>query len=232
MTPVIDLPAAKPIPDDPQEHDEVTTWALAARDGDPHAVDRFVRATYSDVRRFVAHLSGDAHGAEDLTQDTFLRALHNLPQFAGRSGARTWLMTIARRSVIDRYRYTSARPQSAGWDDWRSAVESAQPAGLPGFDEGVALLDLLDTLDVGRRQAFVLTQLLGLPYAETAAVLDCPVGTVRSRVARARADLVALLRAAENAGTEPAEAAEGAGKAEESESPTGNGGGAAARLAA
>jgi len=96
----------------------------------------------------------------------------------------------------------------------------------------VALLDLLDTLDVGRRQAFVLTQLLGLPYAETAAVLDCPVGTVRSRVARARADLVALLRAAENAGTEPAEAAEGAGKAEESESPTGNGGGAAARLAA
>ncbi|GGX32494.1 hypothetical protein GCM10010297_62340 [Streptomyces malachitofuscus] len=64
-------------------------------------------------------------------------------------------------------------------------------------DDGVALLDLLATLPDERREAFVLTQLLGLPYAEAAALSDCPVGTVRSRVARARASLTRLLDEAE-----------------------------------
>lgn len=196
MTPALDPSAAGPATGR-RSFDQVTDWALAARDGDPLAVDRFVRATYSDVRRFVAHLSGDAHGADDLTQDTYLRALHKLPQFAGRCGARTWLMTIARRSVIDRYRYAAARPRLVGVPDWHTALESAQPPGLPGFDEGIALLDLLDSLDPARRQAFVLTQLLGLPYADTAVALGCPVGTVRSRVARARTDLIALLQGAD-----------------------------------
>jgi len=65
----------------------------------------------------------------------------------------------------------------------------------------VALLDLLAALPDERREAFVLTQLMGLPYAEAAEVSDCPVGTVRSRVAWARATLVDLLAAAE-AGTD------------------------------
>lgn len=56
--------------------------------------------------------------------------------------------------------------------------------------EGAAVADLLDRLDPDRREAFVLTQLLGLSYAEAAEVAGCPVGTIRSRVARARADLV------------------------------------------
>jgi len=77
--------------------------------------------------------------------------------------------------------------------DWQLAVELAQPRGLPGFDDGVALLDLLDLLPDDRREAFLLTQLLGLPYAEAAEISNCPVGTVRSRVARARATLLDLL---------------------------------------
>lgn len=52
------------------------------------------------------------------------------------------------------------------------------------------MTDLLARLDADRREAFVLTQLLGLPYAEAAEVAGCPIGTIRSRVARARADLV------------------------------------------
>jgi RNA polymerase sigma-70 factor (ECF subfamily) len=59
--------------------------------------------------------------------------------------------------------------------------------------EGAAVADLLARLDPDRREAFVLTQLLGLPYAEAAEVAGCPVGTIRSRVARARADLVEAL---------------------------------------
>ena len=56
--------------------------------------------------------------------------------------------------------------------------------------EGATVSDLLARLDADRREAFVLTQLLGLPYAEAAEVAGCPVGTIRSRVARARADLI------------------------------------------
>lgn len=187
--------------------ESATAWALAARAGDPAAVDRFVRALHRDVVRFVAHLSADPQAAEDLAQDTFLRALGGLHRFEGRSSARTWLLSIARRAVIDSLRYAAARPRSAGAVDWQSAVERAQPLGLPGFDDGVALRELLDVLPCERREAFVLTQLMGLPYAEAALVSGCPVGTVRSRVARARTTLLALLAEAEaeggEAGAEP-----------------------------
>jgi RNA polymerase sigma-70 factor (ECF subfamily) len=81
-------------------------------------------------------------------------------------------------------------------------ADDADLAGLerdvPADEVGgsVAAQDVLDRLEPDRREAFVLTQLIGLPYAEAAEVVGCPVGTIRSRVARARADLVdALLTA-------------------------------------
>ncbi len=180
--------------------ESITAWALAARGGDSVAVDRFVRALHRDVIRYVAHLCADPQAVDDLAQDTFLRALGSLHRFEGRSSARTWLLAIARRAVADSIRHTAARPRPADLPDWEPAAELAQPRGLPGFDDGVALLELLAGLPEERREAFVLTQLLGLPYAEAAALSNCPVGTVRSRVARARATLLALLAAAEEAG--------------------------------
>ncbi|MEU6225326.1 sigma-70 family RNA polymerase sigma factor [Streptomyces sp. NPDC047042] len=177
--------------------ESITAWALAARGGDQVAVERFVGALHRDVVRYVAHLSADPQAADDLAQDTFLRALGSLHRFEGRSSARSWLMAIARRAVIDSFRHAAARPRLCDTEDWRATVERAQPRGLPGFDDGVALLDLLAALPDERREAFVLTQLMGLPYAEAAEVSDCPVGTVRSRVARARETLADLLAAAE-----------------------------------
>ena len=183
--------------------DESTTaWALAARGGDPDATDRFVRSLHRDVVRYVAHLSADPQAADDLAQDTFLRALGSLHRFEGRSSARAWLLSIARRAVIDSHRYAAARPRLCDTDDWTLVAERAQPTGLPGFDDGIALLDLLDALPDERREAFVLTQMVGLPYAEAAEMSDCPVGTVRSRVARARATLVELLAEAETTVTD------------------------------
>ncbi|MGW7350735.1 sigma-70 family RNA polymerase sigma factor [Streptomyces sp. NPDC054784] len=180
-------PALPPVTDE-----TVTAWALAAAGGDHEAVDHFVRALQRDVRRYVAHLSDDAQAADDLTQDTFLRALTALHRFEGRSSARVWLLSIARRVVADSLRRAACRPRTADTTDWQSAAERAQPVGLPGFDEGVALMELVDSLPGERREAFVLTQLLGLPYAEAAAAGRCPVGTVRSRVARARLTLAEL----------------------------------------
>lgn len=174
-------------------HDtEVTSHALAARDGDQAALEEFIRATQRDVWRFVAHLAGTA-AADDLAQETYLRAVRSLSGFRGRSSARTWLLAIARRVVIDQFRRDSARPSPAGVDDWQQAAERAQPTGLPGVDEAVALSDLLTRIDDDRREAFVLTQMLRLTYPEAAEVCGCPVGTIRSRVARARDDLVGML---------------------------------------
>ncbi|MFH8974423.1 sigma-70 family RNA polymerase sigma factor [Streptomyces sp. NPDC017890] len=175
----------------------ITAWALAARTGDPDAVDHFVRALHRDVRHYVTFLGADPQSADDLTQDTFLRALGSLHRFEGRSSARTWLFSIARRAVVDSIRYDASRPRLAATDDWESAAERTQPRGLPGFDDGIALAELLATLPADRRQAFVLTQLLGLPYAEAADVSECPTGTVRSRVARARISLIEWLNDAE-----------------------------------
>ncbi|MBM4791929.1 sigma-70 family RNA polymerase sigma factor [Streptomyces sioyaensis] len=180
-----------------RDDESVTGWALAARGGDERAVEQFVRATQLDVRRYVTHLSGDPQATDDLVQDTYVRALRSLPGFEGRSSARTWLLTIARRVVADRIRSHAVRPRLAATDDWQTAAERVQPRGVPGFDEGVALAELLAALTSERREAFVLTQLLGLPYAATAGVIGCPVGTVRSRVARARETLVGLLTEAE-----------------------------------
>ncbi|WP_446038908.1 sigma-70 family RNA polymerase sigma factor [Streptomyces sp. SID1121] len=180
---------------DSHRDERVTAWALAAGRGDREAAEHFVRATYDDVRRFVAHLSGDVPGADDLAQETYVRALTGLAKFAGRSCARTWLLSIARCVVVDRYRSAAARPRVADTTDWQLAAERAQPRHLPGFDESVAVYDLLDTMNGPRRQAFVLTQLLGLSYAEAAVAADCPVGTVRSRVARARRDLTSVWQA-------------------------------------
>jgi RNA polymerase sigma-70 factor (ECF subfamily) len=171
---------------------------LSARDGDPAKADQFVRALHRDVWRYVAHLSADRQAADDLTQEVFLRALAALPRFQGRSSARTWLLSIARRTVVDSLRHAAARPRLSDREDWQSQAEHTQPRGLPGFEDGVALAELLAAIPAERREAFVLTQLLGLPYAEAARAIGCPVGTVRSRVARARGSLIALLSAEED----------------------------------
>lgn len=176
---------------------KVTATALAAGAGTPGAIEEFVRATHGDLWRFLAYLT-DTQSADDLTQETYLRAWQALPAFAGRSSARTWLLSIARRVAADRYRAAAARPRTIGVEDWADVAERRHPG--PGFDEGVALADLVRALDPARREAFVLTQVLDLGYAETARVLACPIGTVRSRVARARTDLMALMAAAEYRG--------------------------------
>ncbi|WP_329500242.1 sigma-70 family RNA polymerase sigma factor [Kitasatospora herbaricolor] len=191
------------------DDEQVTRLALAAAGGCRASVEAFVSATQRDVWRFVAHLT-DVEAADDLAQETFLRALNALPSFAGRSSARTWLLSIARRTVVDRYRSLAVRPRRAALAAWEEVADHPSRAGR-GFEDGLVLNDLLAFLPAQRREAFVLTQVVGLTYAEVAAMSGCPVGTVRSRVARARDELVRLVRAAE-AGPE-AEPESGAGYA-------------------
>ncbi len=111
---------------------------------------------------------------------------------------RTWLLSIARRTCADPVRSTHRRRLTLVGDD--ELLE--RPDGTADrVGEGAVVEDLLPRLHPDRREAFVLTQLMGLPYAEAAEVAGVPVGTIRSRVARARADLVEAVTGERGDGT-------------------------------
>ncbi|MEP9384249.1 sigma-70 family RNA polymerase sigma factor [Nocardioides sp. KR10-350] len=163
--------------------DEWTRLALAARDsGSEDDLAALVRATQGDVWRLCAHL-GDLDRADDLAQEVYARALRSLRRYRGDAPARAWLFTIVRRVVADDIAERQRRRREPAVD-----VGSA-----PDHQAAVVLEQLLDALEPDRRTAFVLTQLLGWSYAEAAAACDCPVGTIRSRVARARETLAGLV---------------------------------------
>jgi RNA polymerase sigma-70 factor, ECF subfamily len=172
------------------DDDQITHLAKSAGRGDRAALSQFIAATQRDVWRMVAYLAGPA-SADDLTQETFLRAIGALPRFAGRSSARTWLLSIARRVVVDQIRHNASRPRTTHVVDFDAAVGDRRRGSR--IENMVEVRLLIDGLDSHRREALILTQILGLSYAEAADVCGCPIGTVRSRVARARDD---LLRAA------------------------------------
>ena len=171
--------------------DPVTQLAIEARSGDARAIAAFVRATQQDVWRLCS-LVGRRGEADDLTQETFLRALAALGQFRGESPAKVWLAGIARRTCADdlRRNYRSRRLVDRLVSEHLAGQRQSDrtPSGVTA---------LLDGLDTERRTAFVMTQMLGLSYEEAAEACEVPVGTIRSRVARARAQLVAEVREAE-----------------------------------
>ena len=172
--------------------DPLSRLALAARDGDRVALAAFVERSQADVWRFCAHQLGREH-ADDATQETYLRAIGALRSFRGEASARTWLLSIARRVCADVIRRTVRRRNL-----FRRVTAQRLDPVVPARSEA-DLDDLLAELHPDRRQAFVLTQLLGLSYEEAAEVCACPVGTIRSRVARAHGDLVGWLGAGEAA---------------------------------
>jgi RNA polymerase sigma-70 factor (ECF subfamily) len=169
--------------------DELTRLARAAGRGDEAALIGFVRRAQPDVWRLCAHLV-DRASADDLTQDVFLRAIPALARFRGDASARTWVLSIARRACADDVRSRQRRRRLLRRIEDAAATRDEAVAAP---DEGVGLDDAVARLDPDRRAAFVLTQVVGLSYAEAAEVCGVPVGTIRSRVARARADLVDLL---------------------------------------
>jgi RNA polymerase sigma-70 factor, ECF subfamily len=169
--------------------DELTSLARAAGRGDRAALARLVRETQADVWRLCAHLV-DSVSADDLTQDTYLRAIPALRRFRGDAPVRIWLLAIARRACAAEIAARSRDRQLAARLAAAPDAALGQPSAEPGAQATVH--ELLAALEAGRRAAFVLTQMLGCSYAEAAAICGCPVGTIRSRVARAREDLDAM----------------------------------------
>jgi RNA polymerase sigma-70 factor (ECF subfamily) len=164
--------------------------AHQAGNGDRRALEALVEGGYEQVWRLCATIVGEQK-ADDCAQETFVRAVGALTRFRGESSALTWLLAIARHVCLDELRSGARRRERDTAMYSARGQTTADPSSL------VALVDLVGSLDVDRRTAFVLTQVLGLSYDEAARVCECPVGTVRSRVARARADLVGIVRRSE-----------------------------------
>jgi RNA polymerase sigma-70 factor (ECF subfamily) len=167
-----------------RRREELIAAARAAGRGDLEAVTRLVRATSPTIWRACAALV-DRASADDLTQDTYARAMRSLSSYRGDSDPTRWLLTIARRVCAEEI----SRRQR---DRVLLTRITAQPIPVTGeLSQRVELADALARLPIERREALVLTAVIGLSYAEAAEVCRCPVGTIRSRVARARTDLIA-----------------------------------------
>jgi RNA polymerase sigma-70 factor (ECF subfamily) len=171
--------------------DDLTWLAMAARDGNRPALSTLIHRTQGDVWR-LCHRLGPAGMADDLTQDVYVRLVRSLDRFRGDSSVRTWILSIARHVAIDAVRARRRRERLDGL--FLRAVDDEMPDHSADFD------GLIATLDVDQRAAFVLTQLHGLSYSEAADVCGCPIGTIRSRVARAREALVLALQDAPESG--------------------------------
>ncbi|MEP7046766.1 MAG: sigma factor [Ilumatobacteraceae bacterium] len=169
--------------------DQLRALVDAAVQGDNVAVRELVRRTQPVIWR-LCNVLGSPGEEDDLVQETYLRAFRSLSTYRGDAPIAAWLMSIARRVCADHVRGRVRQRRVMGALT-RSLEENWVAApGNPTWG-------LLDSIDPDRREAFVLTQVAGLSYDEAAVVLDCPIGTIRSRVARARADLLDGVRAAE-----------------------------------
>ena len=160
----------------------------AALEGDDIALGELVRLTQPAVWQVCVAL-GSPGEVEDLVQDTYVRAVGGLARYRGDAPVRVWLLAIARRVCADHVRRRQRRR--------RLLDRVGRHPGDHAVPAPEVLDDLLGALVTDRREAFVLTQLVGLSYEEAAGVVGCPIGTIRSRVARARADLLAIVARAD-----------------------------------
>lgn len=170
--------------------DELRRLAAAAAEGDDVAVGELVRRTQPVVWQLCTAL-GSTGETEDLVQETYLRAVRGLEHYRGEAPVLAWLLSIGRHVCADHVRSRQRRRRLVE----RLSATAAEPV-VPQPE--IPVDDMLDSLDPDRREAFVLTQLVGLSYEDAALALGCPIGTVRSRVARARADLTAAMQRAES----------------------------------
>ncbi len=167
-----------------------------------------------DVTRFAHSLTRNESDAEDLVQETYLRAWRHWDSFRVGSEARAWLFTIARNAWRKRAP-RDARLVAVEDDTLQALADEHFPLGAPNdvlqrlsdADLRPAIHQAIAALPEAFREVVELVELQELPYAEAAAVLEIPVGTVRSRLFRARRLLqTSLLEYARDAGLAPVHA--------------------------
>lgn len=168
-----------------------------ARNGDSNAFDSLVRRHADRLLRMVRNLVANQEDAEDVTQEALAAAFFKLDSFAGRSSFFTWLYRIALNKAISRRRLRRIETTHQGrtLDDAPPPTDDSSRVEnkLEQEEELIRLRAAIAQLEPDRRSALVLRDVDGRDYGEIAEILNIPVGTVRSRLHRARCDLRAIL---------------------------------------
>ncbi|MCZ8251052.1 MAG: RNA polymerase sigma factor RpoE [Hylemonella sp.] len=195
---------SEPLPPAADSDAQLVARTLA---GDDRAFDLLVIKYQRRIQRLIARMVRDVDLVEDIAQESFIRAYRALHQFRGDAQFYTWLYRIAvntaKKTLLDLKHdplLTEAALRPAGDDD-----ETFQPGNEPIAEEtpesllaareiAAAVQAALDALPDDLRQAVTLREIEGLSYEDIAAVMACPIGTVRSRIFRAREAISARVR--------------------------------------
>jgi RNA polymerase sigma-70 factor (ECF subfamily) len=161
-----------------------------AQQGDAEAMNRLLSRHYDRLYAVCRRVAGNDADAADGCQEALLAIVRGIDRFDGRSSFRTWSYRVATNACLDELRRRKRRPV---------AVEeiTEEPTDEPGHDDRLAdhltLTGALDQLAEDFRVPIVLRDVAGFDYAEIAATLNIPPGTVRSRIARGRRHLAGIL---------------------------------------
>jgi RNA polymerase sigma-70 factor, ECF subfamily len=182
------------LPSDEMQTDEILIERTL--NGELPAFEELVDRYRSVVFRVAARIVGP-DDAEDVSQDTFLRAFHRLGQYRGTAAFRTWLLQIAQNTALNALAWSRRRPTDSadGSLDMPDGDPVRQPASeLERRERQHRLEQKLGALRADYRSLLVLRDLEGLSYTEIAEVLEMPLGSVKGRLHRARGELIDLLR--------------------------------------
>ncbi len=175
--------------------------------GDHTAYELLVIKYRRRIERLIGRMVRDTDLVEDIAQETFIRAYRALAQFRGDAQFYTWLYRIAvntaKKALVDLKRdplVTESAYKSGDDDDETSAVENELTTAetpetvLAAKEIAAAVNQAMEALPDELRQAVTLREIEGLSYEEIAEVMNCPIGTVRSRIFRAREAISARVR--------------------------------------
>jgi RNA polymerase sigma-70 factor, ECF subfamily len=169
-----------------------------AQAGDLRAFESLVRATQGDVWRFAYHLTRDAAMAEDVSQEAYLRAFRAIGSYRGDARFSSWLLRIVRNCAVDAYRRTPK--ESVAPNEDRAGGKEGSVSDPPQTEERARINDAVRRLPMQLREPFVVIEILGYTYQEASTILGTRIGTIKSRMHRARAALMRELEEKEVAG--------------------------------
>lgn len=177
------------------------------KQGDQRAFEMLVVKYQRRIERLIGRMVRDVDLVQDIAQETFIRAYRAIPQFRGESAFYTWLYRIAvntaKKALMDLKRDPLVFEASMGGSDDGEEPSRAEQTLSDGETPESVLASkeiaqtvnaAMDALSEDLRQAIVLREIEGLSYEEIADVMNCPIGTVRSRIFRAREAIATRLR--------------------------------------
>jgi len=168
----------------------------AAQGGDRGALDQLLRRHYDRVHAVCRRITGHDADAADAAQEALIAIVRNLERFDGRSSFGTWVYRIATNASLDELRRRRRRPILGVTDDdhaRQDLIDADAGVRVEGLGDRMALDAALREIADDYRVPVVLRDVADLDYAEIAAILDIPIGTVKSRIARGRHALAAAL---------------------------------------